>query len=231
VLQAYLFGPLDFDCLQRFQRRIVYEAGDDRGRAVVVVCEHPPVVTIGRAGSRSHVRGDFFSTTGWPIRWVNRGGGTLLHLPGQLAIYPVFALDRIGITLQGYLDRLHATLIQTAAECGVSAETGPCGIWAGGRLLAHVGVAVRDWITYYGASLNVNPDLEPFRLVDCADRGSGPMTSLQRERRTPIRASSARLHVLEALRKCFDFESVAVFHSHPALTEKATADAIATRPH
>jgi lipoyl(octanoyl) transferase len=167
----------------------------------------------------------------WPIRWVNRGGGALLHLPGQLAIYPVFALDRHGLSLQCYLDRLNEALVSVANGFGVPAEARPGGVWTGDRLLAHLGVAVRDWVTYYGASLNVNPDIEPFRLVDCVGRGSGPMTSLQRERRAPVRIASARQKVLDAIQQVFGFESVVVFHSHPALTEKATADAIATRPY
>ena len=54
----------------------------------------------------------------WPVRWVNRGGGCVLHLPGQLAIYPILALDRLGLGLQAFLDHLHAVFADVFREDG-----------------------------------------------------------------------------------------------------------------
>ncbi|HJT79380.1 MAG TPA: hypothetical protein VJ739_19445, partial [Gemmataceae bacterium] len=108
ALQAYLLGPVDFDALLALQRLLVYQVGGDRARAALLVCEHGPLLTVGRHGSRAHIlyEPEELQALRWPVRWVNRGGGALLHLPGQLAVYPVLPLDRLGLGLQEYLDRL-----------------------------------------------------------------------------------------------------------------------------
>src|SRR5947208_3657972 len=137
----------------RCQRRLVYEVSGDRSRAVLILCEHAPLISVGREGSRDHIGYEprDLAAREWPVRWVNRGGGCLLHLPGQLAVYPILALDRLGLDLRGYLDRLHSVLVDVITNMEVPADIRPgrAGVWAGGRLLAHVGVAVREWITYF----------------------------------------------------------------------------------
>src|SRR5207249_1220258 len=156
----------------------------------------------------------------WPVRWVNRGGGCLLHLPGQLAVYPILPLDRMGLDLQGYLDRLHGVLLDVITNMEVPAEVRPgrAGVWANGRLLAHVGVAVREWVTYFGAAVNVHPDLEPFRGVQVGGAGEPPMTSLAREQRERVRDAAVRQRVVETFARRFGFVRTSLFHSHPALT-------------
>src|SRR5438128_2152906 len=83
----------------------------------------------------------------------NRGGGCLLHLPGQMAIYPILPLDRLGLGLQSYLDRLRQALIDVLDDFSVPAAADGAGVCVGARPVAHLGVAVRDWVTYYGAAL------------------------------------------------------------------------------
>jgi lipoyl(octanoyl) transferase len=195
------------------------------------LCEHPPLVTVGRHGSRAHILWEPDDPRGrrWRVRWVNRGGGCLLHLPGQLAVYPVLPLDRLGLTLADYLDRLHLALLDVLADFSLRGETRPGqpGVWLGGRPVACVGAAVCQWVTYYGAVLNVNPDLKPFRLVQCAGPGEEPMTSLERERRAPVRPSRVRERLLEHLAARFGFARTALFFDHPALARKVSTDALA----
>jgi len=232
VLQAYLLGQVDFESALAFQRRLVYDVAGDRAKAALVLCEHPPVITVGRAGSRRHIlcEPDELLSRRWRVRWVNRGGGCLLHVPGQLAVYPVLPLDRLGLGLQAYLDRLQEVLVAVLDDFGVRGETRPGrpGVWVGARLIAGTGVAVRDWVAYYGAALNVNPELPPFRLVHSG--GDGPMTSLERERRAPLRPALVRQRLLEHLADRFGFPRTTLFSHHPALNPRASADALATRP-
>src|SRR5205807_9599761 len=116
-----------------------------------------------------------------------------------------------------YLDRLQETLVAVLDDFGVRGETraGWPGVWVGTRLIAGTGVAVRDWVAYYGAALNVNPELHPFRLVHSG--GDGPMTSLERERRAPLRPALVRQRLLEHLADRFGFPRTALFSHHPAL--------------
>lgn len=232
ALQVYLLGTIDLPSLLQAQRRMVYDVAGDRSRGVLVLCDHLHAVSIGREGSCAHVGYEASDLTSreWPVRWVNRGGGVLLHAPGQLAIYPILALDRLGLDLQGYLDRLHDVLIDVLAGLEIPAVRRPhrAGVFVRNRMIAHVGVAVRDWVSYFGAAVNVDTDLEPFRPVQCAGMGEPPMTSVQREARVPVRASSVRLRLAEAFATAFGFDRTALFHNHPALSMDRSADAVAT---
>jgi lipoyl(octanoyl) transferase len=234
VLQVYLLGSVDFEAAVALQRRLAYEVAGDRLRAALILCEHPPLITVGRQGSRAHILcdADELRSRQWPTRWVNRGGGCWLHAPGQLAVYPILALDQLGLTIPAYLDCLHGALTDLAADFTVRATTRPerPGLWAGERLVAGVGVAVRDWVAYYGAVFNVRPALSPFRLVQCGGAGEPPMTSLERERRGPVRPSLVRERLVEHFAARFSFERTAVFTDHPSLGRKARSDAVASSP-
>jgi lipoyl(octanoyl) transferase len=218
-------GTLDFEAAQALQRRLVFEVSGDRSQAALLLCEHPPQITVGRQGSRAHVLcgRDELNAREWPVRWVNRGGGCLLHVPGQLAIYSIVALDELGLSLPAYLARLQLVLCDVLAEFSIHGRTRPdqAGVWAGDRLIASVGVAVRDWVTYFGAALNVHPDLEPFRLVRCSAAGDGPMTSVARERRGPPRPAFVRQRVVEHFCRRFDVSRLSLLSDHPSLSRKA----------
>lgn len=220
ALEAYLLGRVSYDALQALQKRLVYDISGERSRGVLILVELPHLITIGREGSRSHVQYDpeELWTRGWPIRWINRGGGCVLHAPGQLQIVGVFALDRLGLDLPRYLATLHQILTTVAQECDASPQTRTQhpGVWIGNRMLAHVGLAVHDWVVYYGASLNIDPDLELFRQVRC-DGSPNPMTSLARERRGRVRPSLIRQRLVELFAERLHFARTSLFHYHPAL--------------
>jgi lipoyl(octanoyl) transferase len=224
LLQVYLLGTVEFEAALALQRLLAYQIAEERERAALILCEHEPLITVGRQGSRAHIlyESEELKLRGWPVRWVNRGGGCLLHLPGQLAVYPILALDRLGLGLQPYLDRLQAVLIDVLDDFQVVGATraGQAGVWVGQRLLASVGVAVRDWVTYYGAAFNVNPDLGPFRLIRSSAAEDGPMTSLVRERRGPLRPSLVRERLVEHFAARFGFARTALFFEHPSLSRK-----------
>ncbi len=111
-LEIYLLGMVDFEDALQLQRRLLYDAGEGGG-AALVLCEHPPTISVGRSGSRTHIVPDDeeLRSLGIRMRWVNRGGGCVLHLPGQLVAYLVLPLDRLGLNLQGYLDGLSQAML------------------------------------------------------------------------------------------------------------------------
>lgn len=233
ALSAYLLGTLGFDALLAFQRRLVFDAGGDRGNGSLVLCDHPPGITVGREGSRSHIRPspEELHARGWPVRWVSRGGGVMLHLPGQVACYPVLPLDTLGFTPAGYVRELELVAVRLLAEYGVSGEPDAehPGVRVNGRRVAHVGVAVRDDVTCFGLVVNADPDLEPFRDVRC-DGDPRPMTSLARESDLRVRATGVRQRLLELVAARFGFDRVSVFHTHPGVLPRPTRHAAAHRP-
>ena len=233
ALSAYLLGGLSFDALLGLQRRLVYDVGGEPDAGALVVCDHPVGVTIGREGSRLHVRPspEELHAREWPVRWVSRGGGALLHLPGQVTCYPIVALDRLGLTPAAYLRELEAVVVELLGDFSITGTTDPerPGVRVGHRLVAHVGVAVRGGVTGFGLTVNVAPDLEPFRDVRC-DGDPEPMTSIQREAHgTRARAAGVRQRLVELVAARFRFDRVSLFHTHPGALPAATRHAAATR--
>src|SRR4051812_43090928 len=88
ALRVYLLGLVEFEAVLAVQRALVYQVAGERDTAGLVLCEHPPLITVGRHGSPAHIRcgPEELRARRWRVRWVNRGGGCLLHLPGQLAV-------------------------------------------------------------------------------------------------------------------------------------------------
>lgn len=211
-LRVHLLGSLDFDAVVQLQRGLVYELAGEG--AALILCEHPPLITIGRHGSPGHIRltTEELASRRWPVRWVSRGGGTILHLPGQLAIYPILPLNRFALDVPDYVAGFQQILLRLLADFDVvgSTRTDQAGVWVGDRLIAAIGVAVRQQMTTFGASLNVDPDLLPFRWVQSGLGDELPMTSLARERRGPLRAALVRQRLVEHFREGFGFDEADV---------------------
>src|SRR5271170_2976216 len=168
-LEVYMLGLVDFLEVQQLQRRIVYELGE-RGGAALILCEYPPTISVGRSGSRAHIGADdeTLQSLGIKVHWVNRGGGCVLHLPGQLAAYFAVPLDACGLTLQRYLDGLHASIIRVLEEFDLmgTLRADLPGVFSGPARIATVGVAVSRSIAYHGLTLNVGPYLELFEIME-----------------------------------------------------------------
>jgi lipoyl(octanoyl) transferase len=230
ALRAYLLGCLDFDSLLGLQRRLVYEVSGDRDCGAVILCEHPPGITIGREGSRLHVRTapEELNARGWPIRWLGRGGGALLHLPGQVACYPILPLDQLGWTPARYLEELRGIVTEVLRDYTIPVELDGGRLLVGGRAVAHVSAAVRNWVTCFGIVLNVAPDLEPFHEVQC-DGNPVPMTSMQRSTSTRVRVPAVRQKRVDLVASRFGFRRVSVFHTHPGLQPRPANHAASSR--
>src|SRR5262249_15051529 len=98
---------------RRLGRWLVSEVGGEGAAAARVRCDPPPLISVGREGTPAHIRcaPEELRARRWPVRWVNRGGGCLLHLPGQLAIYPVVPVDRHGPGVAAFRERLERVVV------------------------------------------------------------------------------------------------------------------------
>jgi lipoate-protein ligase B len=153
----------------------------------------------------------------------------MLHLPGQVACYPLLALDRLGLTPAGYVAELQAVVVELLCGYGIPGvpDPGRPGVRVGGRRVAHVGVAVRSWVSCFGVVLNVDPDLEPFHEIHC-DGDPTPMTSVQRETPARARVSGVRQRLVELVADRFGFGRVSLFHTHPGVLPRPTRHAAVT---
>ncbi|MCP3979727.1 MAG: lipoyl(octanoyl) transferase LipB [bacterium] len=159
---------------------------------LLLLLEHPPVITLGRSSDESNVLldADALRRRGIEVHEAGRGGDVTYHSPGQLVGYPILALPRERRDAHRYLRDLEQVLIRAAADYGSSCEREPglTGIWTGGRKLAAIGVRLSTgWITSHGFALNVSTDLDGFSaIVPCGIRDRG-VTSLAHETGTADR--------------------------------------------
>jgi lipoyl(octanoyl) transferase len=224
AVETFLLGQIEFERCLDLQRRLIGEIGGrGDGQIVLLLCEHPPVITVGRGGSPGEIAADsgLLRTGQIEVCWVNRGGGCLVHCPGQLAIYPLVPLRWHGFTVGEYLERLQAGIIETLDELGIHGYTPPghSGVWGRTGQLAAVGVAVRNWVTYYGAYLNVCPAMGLFRLVEADPTGQTRMSCLVAERCGPVRMTAVRAGLVRHLAAAFGCDRYHLFTGHPLLCD------------
>jgi lipoate-protein ligase B len=159
------------------QRRLATLRAGGRLGDVLLLIEHPPVITLGRAGQKAHLRVSESSLAASGIEFVEveRGGEMTYHGPGQLVGYPILNLADHGRDVHRYLRQLEALLIMTLSDFGVTANRSPgrTGVWVGESKIASIGIHVGRWVTRHGFALNVNMDLTPFTLiVPCGIQGA-----------------------------------------------------------
>jgi len=221
-VQTYLLGLVDFGSCLALQQRLACEVGlRDDGQIVLLLCEHPPLVTVGRGGSPVQVRleTDLIRSGRLQTQWVNRGGGCMVHLPGQLAVYPIVPLRWHGLTVGEYLDHLQTGLRRALEELGCAVQTRPdqYGIWGRTGQLVAVGVSVRNWVTYHGAFVNVGPPLGLTRLVDSDPWHGTRMSNLVAERGRAATMPAVRAAVVRHLTETLGCDGYHLYTGHPLL--------------
>ncbi len=221
-------GCVDFGDCQSLQRRLAYDAltrGD--GRIAVLICEHPPLVTIGRAGSRGQVRlaGTELSQRQLEVRYMSRGGGAILHGPGQLAVYPIVPLDWHGWTVGEYLRRLQQALRSTLSDLKIKphANPGSHSLWGRTGQLAAIGVSVKHGVTLQGAFINVNPEMRNQLRIEVAPGQT--MSSILSERPAPVRMTAVRAALVTHLATALGCERHHLHTGHPHLPDLPLSDA------
>jgi lipoyl(octanoyl) transferase len=168
------------EATDEMERRIAAIRG---GTAVELVwlLEHPPLYTAGTSAQDE----ELLDPSRLPVHRTGRGGRYTYHGPGQRIAYVMLDLRRRGHDVRCYVHQLEEWIIRALAQFGVSGERrdGRVGIWValpGGReaKIGAIGVRVRQWVTYHGLALNIDPELDHYRgIVPCGIAEHG-VTSL-----------------------------------------------------
>lgn len=213
---VHLLGTESVDSVLSMQRRLIYEL-ESTGDVGLILCEHDTELTIGRRGSLSHLRAEDesdFRLETLP-RFVSRGGGCWLHRPGQVAGYLIGDLKSMACSVEDYMARLETSLIETLADFDVRAECGPGhrGLFAGGKRIAALGLAVTRNMAHFGFLLNVGPHLRPFDMIVEPGPEGRPIrqTSLESIRGRPVEPFRLRSRLVLRIRESFDLEPGPVF--------------------
>lgn len=207
-------GRRPFDQVWAWQKRLATELAEGHGPDRLLLCEHDPVITLGRRSTEADILADAadLDRSGIWRRVVERGGAATYHGPGQLVAYPVLNLRRHRRDVRW----LSETLAQVAVDClaglGVTAEPrggAATGVWTEHGKIAALGLRVERWVSYHGLALNVSTDLDAFRLIvpcgmpgaatDSIARHLSPVPSMAAVRDGFLRAFTSRFGV--ALRR------------------------------
>ena len=145
----------------------------------LLLCEHPPVFTLGKSGSEEHLRIDKTGMDEHQIEYfkINRGGDITFHGPGQLVGYPILDLDLIFTDVHRYVRSLEEVIIRVLTNYGITASRNErfTGVWVEqskpiveSRKICAIGVHLSRWVTMHGFAFNVNTDLSYFNhIVPC----------------------------------------------------------------
>jgi lipoyl(octanoyl) transferase len=163
------------------QKRLVTARKNGAIGDVLLLCEHPHVITLGRNGKREHLLASeqVLRQKGVEFHSSDRGGDITYHGPGQLVGYPILNLAAIRKDVVWYVRMLEEVMIRATAEFGITAErvAGKTGIWVRGTAsdsnasanteekLGAIGVHISRWVTSHGFAYNVSTDLRYFDLI------------------------------------------------------------------
>ena len=211
-LAVWLAGRIEWSAYARLAERLAWDVSEPDGRGpTLVLCELEPCITIGRQGSRADVRftDEELAARRLPLRFVGRGGGAVLHGPGQVFVALFARLEDLGLgqhDVGGYLEQFETGVAAAlrGMRCGpVLRVPGVGGLRGRSGLLAATGVAVRRGVVWHGGFVNICPALEPFGRVRTA--GAAPATlvstmgSVEADLRRRVRLQDFRTAVARAL--------------------------------
>lgn len=186
LLRILNVGLRPYEEVYELQKETVEKVkdGDDE---TLIICSHPPVVTLGKKSRPEDLQG-------WQgdIVSIERGGKATYHGPGQIVIYPILNLKKRGQNIAGFLEVMEQSMVKVLKDLGLEAsgnmERGKpdyTGVWVKGnsgyptQKIASIGVAVSRWVTYHGLAFNLEKDPLAFTGISPCGFTTETMTSLE----------------------------------------------------
>jgi lipoyl(octanoyl) transferase len=196
MISVLQLGTIDYATGLKLQQRLVELRKDGRVGDVLLLLEHPPVITLGRNAKAKNIVAspELLARRGVEVFECDRGGDVTFHGPGQLVAYPIFDLRgfpandgrRKTLGVIEFVRRLEEVLIRTCADFGIPAKriAGLTGVWTDHPIeakIAALGVHISCGVTSHGVALNVSTDLSYFNLIIPCGIESKPVTSMKQE--------------------------------------------------
>jgi lipoate-protein ligase B len=204
-------GRIRYGPALEIQRRAHDERVRDERPDTFFVCEHEPVITMGKSGKQQNllVSQAELARRGVDYFEVERGGDLTYHGPGQLVGYPIFKLARLR-EVQGFVRKMEAAIIEAIAAFGVAGEQRKehAGVFVRGAKIASIGAAVRSGVTLHGFALEVCTDLDYYRLINPCGMPGVETTSVAREAGRDVSLDDIKPLVRSALEKAYGLQFV-----------------------
>jgi lipoyl(octanoyl) transferase len=183
-LEVRRLGVIPYGEALAVQRVLVEERRAGHVPDLLLLLQHPPVITLGVRANRTNVvaTAAHLAASAIEIHETGRGGDVTYHGPGQVVGYPILDLRPDRQDVHRYVRNIEEVMIRVCADYGVTASRIPrlTGTWIGAEKIGAIGIRISRWITSHGFAFNVSTNLDHFQLiVPCgiADRG---VTSLER---------------------------------------------------
>jgi lipoyl(octanoyl) transferase len=211
------------------QKRVVAARKADAIGDVLLLCEHPHVITLGRSGKRENLLASerVLAQKGVEFHATNRGGDITYHGPGQIVGYPVIRLSEIRRDVVWYVRMLEEVMIRACADFGIVArrEEGKTGAWidlqadanakgadaadaaaAAAEKIGAIGVHISRWVTSHGFAFNVATDLRYFELIVPCGIAERKATSLEKVLGRAVKRNEAAPKLVEHFGEVFGRE-------------------------
>ena len=195
--------PKAFELQTRLAALRFNKAIDD----IVLLLEHPATVTLGKFGKKENVllSDEELGKNNISLYRSNRGGDATFHCPGQLIIYPIMDMRQREGNLRRFLTQLEEVVISVTRTFGIPGERWPehPGIWVEGKQIAAIGLHFVRGISMHGISLNVNPDLDKFKVINLCGIAGKEATSIARLKNENICVEDPTGRALDAFSDVF----------------------------
>ena len=203
------------------QRRLVAARKAEAIEDVLLLCEHPHVITLGRNAKRENLLATdrVLQQKNVEVHTTDRGGDITYHGPGQVVVYPILNLAAIRRDVGWYVRMLEETMIRTTGEYGFSAEreSGKTGIWVADRSqaspaekLGAIGVHLSRWVTSHGFAYNVSTDLRYFDLIVPCGIPDRKATSLEKLTNCAVDKREVAASLVRHFAEIFGFDTTSI---------------------
>jgi lipoyl(octanoyl) transferase len=209
MISVLQLGTQDYATALALQRKLVDLRKINQIGDVLLLLEHPPVITLGRNAQSANILAspEILVQRGVEVAECDRGGDVTFHGPGQLVGYPIFDLrafttptgERKTLGAIEFVRKMEEALIRTCADFRIPATRIPklTGVWTSPATspaapatepakIAAIGIHISRAVTSHGFALNVNTDLSFFDLIVPCGLVAKPVTSIQQETGAPV---------------------------------------------
>jgi len=168
--KVFDLGLIDFNAALLRQKELFSDVKTGALESALIICRHYPVITLGRLADKKNI---LFSPPelkkqAVEVCGIERGGDVTYHGPGQIIAYPVFNLSFLKKDIHFFLRQLESVVIDFLSDFGVKGlrKDGLTGVWVGSQKISSIGIAIKNWITFHGVSINLKKDdLPNFQLI------------------------------------------------------------------
>lgn len=204
-------GRQPYQQVWSLQKRLQADLISGCGQDTLIVCEHPPAITLGRSSKIENILlpKAKLDQIGVSVFQTERGGDVTFHGPGQLVAYPIIDLRKKRQDVSWYIRELEQTVIETLHHFGINGGRikGRAGVWitdteendSQNKKISCVGVRLSRWCTMHGIALNVHDCSRGFALINPCGYRDIEITSI--EQLSKVRPNL--LEVQEQLISCF----------------------------